>query len=75
MGAYPGDRLPAEQVEVIARQWSWEFRYPGSNVSSTEMHLELDQPVSLRLVSEDVLHSFVYPRLPHQNRRGSWPGD
>jgi cytochrome c oxidase subunit 2 len=61
VGGYPGDRLPAEQVEVIARQWSWEFRYPGSNVSSTELHLELDQPVSLRLVSEDVLHSLFIP--------------
>jgi cytochrome c oxidase subunit 2 len=60
-GGYPGDRLPAEQVEVIARQWSWEFRYPAGNVSSTELHLELDQPVTFRLVSEDVLHGFFIP--------------
>ena len=61
VGGYPGDRLPAEQVEVIARQWSWEFRYPGHEVSSTELHLALDQPVSLRLVSEDVIHGFFIP--------------
>jgi len=60
-GSYPGDRLPPEQVEVIARQWSWEFRYPGRNVSSTELHLELDRPVTFRLVSEDVLHGFYIP--------------
>ncbi|WP_094585751.1 cytochrome c oxidase subunit II [Synechococcus sp. BO 8801] len=60
-GGYPGDRLPAEQVEVIARQWSWEFRYPGEQVSSTELHLELDRPVTFRLVSEDVLHGFFIP--------------
>jgi cytochrome c oxidase subunit 2 len=60
-GGYPGDRLPPEQVEVIARQWSWEFRYPGPNVSSTELHLELDRPVTFRLVSEDVLHGFYIP--------------
>ncbi len=60
-GGYPGDRLPAEQVEVIARQWSWEFRYPGEHVSSTELHLELDRPVTFRLVSEDVLHGFFIP--------------
>ena len=60
-GGYPGDRLPAEQVEVIARQWSWEFRYPGSNVSSTELHLAVDQRVTFRLVSEDVLHGFYIP--------------
>jgi len=61
LGGYLGDRLPAEQVEVIARQWSWEFRYPGRNVSSTELHLELDRPVTFRLVSEDVLHGFYIP--------------
>jgi len=61
VGGYPADRLPAEQVEVIARQWSWEFRYPDSNVSSTELHLAVDQPVSFRLVSEDVLHGFYVP--------------
>ncbi len=60
-GGYPGDRLPAEQVEVVARQWSWEFRYPAQNVSSTELHLELDRPITFRLVSEDVLHGFFIP--------------
>ncbi len=61
VGGYPGDRLPAENVEVIARQWSWEFRYPAAGVSSTELHLAVNQPVSFRLVSEDVLHGFYVP--------------
>jgi cytochrome c oxidase subunit 2 len=60
-GGYPGDRLPAENVEVIARQWSWEFRYPAAGVSSTELHVALDQPVTFRLVSEDVIHGFFIP--------------
>jgi cytochrome c oxidase subunit II len=60
-GGYPGDRLPAEQVEVIARQWSWEFRYPDAQVSSTELHLPVDQPVTFRLVSDDVIHGFYIP--------------
>ena len=60
-GGYPADRLSAEQVEVIARQWSWEFRYPDANVSTTELHLPVDQPVTFRLVSDDVLHGFYIP--------------
>ena len=30
----------AEQIQVLARQWSWEFRYGNGtgNVSSTELH-------------------------------------
>ncbi len=60
-GGYPGDQLPPESIEVIARQWSWEFRYPGAHVSSTELHLPVDQPVTFRLTSEDVLHGFYIP--------------
>lgn len=60
-GPGAGGRGPAEPVEVIARQWSWEFRYPDAHVSSTELHLELDRPVTFRLVSEDVLHGFFIP--------------
>jgi cytochrome c oxidase subunit 2 len=60
-GGYPGDRLPAETIEVVARQWSWEFRYPEAGVSSTELHLPVDQPLTFRLVSEDVLHGFYIP--------------
>lgn len=60
-GGYAGDPLPAETVEVMARQWSWEFRYPEQGVSSTELHLAVDQPVTFRLVSDDVLHGFFIP--------------
>jgi cytochrome c oxidase subunit 2 len=60
-GGYPGDRLPTESIEVIARQWSWEFRYPGSKVSSTELHLPVDESVTFRLTSDDVIHGFYIP--------------
>jgi cytochrome c oxidase subunit 2 len=57
--APPG--LAPLRVEVIARQWSWEFRYPQAQVSSTELHLPLDQPVTFELTSPDVLHGFYVP--------------
>jgi cytochrome c oxidase subunit 2 len=47
-------------VQVIARQWSWEFVYPDG-VRSAELHLPVDRPVSFELVSLDVLHSFYIP--------------
>ena len=47
-------------IDVIARQWSWEFIYPDG-VRSSELHLPVDQRVNFRLVSEDVLHSFYVP--------------
>jgi cytochrome c oxidase subunit II len=51
---------PDESIEVRARQWAWEFRYP-KGVTSTELHLPVNQRVHLNLVSEDVIHGFYVP--------------
>ena len=47
-------------IEVIARQWSWEFVYPNG-VRSTELHLPVNRPAAFNLVSLDVLHGFYIP--------------
>lgn len=47
-------------VQVIARQWSWEFVYPNG-VRSAELHLPVNRPVQLELISLDVLHGFYVP--------------
>lgn len=57
------DEQPAEQIEVIAKQWSWSFHYPSHNVTSTELHLAVNQPVRLMLQSEDVVHGFFVPNF------------
>ncbi|PZU99350.1 MAG: cytochrome C oxidase subunit II [Pseudanabaena sp.] len=53
----------AEQIQVLARQWSWEFRYGNGtgNVSSTELHLPNNRRIKLVLHSEDVLHGLYIP--------------
>ena len=50
-----------QSIEVLARQWVWEFRYPEQNVISTELHLPNNQRATLRLKSEDVIHGFFIP--------------
>ena len=60
----PGDTKPSENwppIEVHSRQWSWEFRYPDDGVSSTELHLPVNQRARFKLTSEDVLHGFYVP--------------
>jgi cytochrome c oxidase subunit 2 len=52
-----------EVVEVIARQWAWSFRYPNRNITSTELHLPVNQSVRLALQSKDVLHGFYVPEF------------
>ena len=53
----------AETVEVTAKQWAWLFRYPDSNVTSTELHLTVNQSAQLLLRSADVLHGFYVPEF------------
>ncbi|MGF1515120.1 MAG: cytochrome c oxidase subunit II [Elainellaceae cyanobacterium] len=56
-----GVETPTPPIEVHSRQWSWEFRYPRQGVSSTELHLPVNQRAQLKLTSDDVLHGFYVP--------------
>lgn len=48
----------ALQVDVIAQQWLWTFRYPGTGVESRSLMLPLNRPVQFNVTSEDVTHGF-----------------
>lgn len=52
----------AEEISVVAKQWAWSFRYPG-NVTSTELHLPVNQSIGLVMQSEDVIHGFYVPEF------------
>jgi cytochrome c oxidase subunit 2 len=57
-------RAPALTVDVIGHRWWWEVRYPGLGiVTANEVHVPVGRPVSLRLSSVDVIHSFWVPEL------------
>jgi len=53
----PGERL----IEVKAFQYAWQFYYPEADVTATELHVALDEPVLLKMRSNDVIHSFWVP--------------
>jgi cytochrome c oxidase subunit 2 len=64
-------------VRVVARQWWWEFRYPGARpdeevATANELHIPVGRPVLLELVSRDVIHSFWVPAL--HGKRDLIPG-
>jgi len=50
-------------VEAIGHQWYYTFRYPNVNGEVKEMHLPLNQPVTLHVTSSDVIHSFWIPAM------------
>ena len=52
---------PDTPIEVHSRQWAWEFHYPDQGVTSTELHLPVNQRAKLVLTSDDVLHGFFVP--------------
>jgi len=59
-----GDPDNAMVVEVVGHQFWWEFRYGEAGVvTANELHLPVGRPVSLRLSSADVIHSFWVPQL------------
>jgi cytochrome c oxidase subunit 2 len=47
-------------VKVIARQWSWLFRYENG-IEDKELRVPVGKPVKLLLTSQDVIHGFYAP--------------
>lgn len=51
-------------VDVTGQQWAWTFTYPsGGNSTSNELYLPVNKPVTFRVTSEDVVHSFWIVQL------------
>ena len=61
---YLDQRTPpvdAYEVRVIAKKWNFLFVYADANFVSSKLYIPVDRPVRLRMVSQDVLHSFYVP--------------
>jgi len=56
-------RTDPMQVEITASQYQWEFHYPESGVTTTELHLPAGRPAALQFRSRDVIHSFWVPEF------------
>lgn len=55
---------PPLRIDVTARQWRWEVRYPDSGaVLTNELRVPAGRPVDVHVHSLDVIHSFWVPRL------------
>jgi cytochrome c oxidase subunit 2 len=55
---------PPLQVQVIAQQWQFTFRYPSlGGFESAQFVLPVDREVELHVTSLDAIHSFWVPAL------------
>jgi len=53
----PDNAIP---VEGTARMWSWLFTYENGKTAD-KLYVPVGQPVKVKLIAEDVLHSFYVP--------------
>ena len=59
-----GKPVPPLQVQVIAQQWQFTFRYPSEGgFESSQFVLPVHREVELHVTSLDVIHSFWVPAL------------
>jgi cytochrome c oxidase subunit 2 len=59
---------PAVTIEITGRQWWWQARYLADDpardfLTANEIHIPAGQPVRLKLIGGDVIHSFWVPQL------------
>jgi cytochrome c oxidase subunit 2 len=54
----PAHAMP---VTVVAKQWMWKFQHPDGRREIDVLHVPVNRPVRLTMVSQDVIHSFFVP--------------
>jgi cytochrome c oxidase subunit 2 len=64
-------------IELVGHQWWWEAQYVDPNPSNrittaNEIHVPVGEPVQIKLISPDVIHSFWAPNL--NGKRDLIPG-
>ena len=50
-------------VEVTAMQFAFLFHYPEGDITSGELHVPADRPITLRMEAKDVIHAFWVPEF------------
>jgi cytochrome c oxidase subunit 2 len=51
----------AIELQVVAKQWMWKVQHPQGRSEINELHVPIGRAVRLRMISEDVIHSFYVP--------------
>lgn len=73
---FDASRPPAGalEVQVVGKQWMWKFQHPEGKREINELHVPLGQPVRLKMISEDVIHSMFVPafRVKHDVLPGTY---
>ena len=60
---YHINRPPANTLDiyVVAKQWMWKIQQPTGRQEIDSIHVPIDKPVRLIMISQDVIHSLYIP--------------
>jgi cytochrome c oxidase subunit 2 len=62
----------AMNIYIVGKQWMWKAEHPGGQHEINSLHVPVNQPVQLTLISQDVFHSFSIPAF--RVKREAIPG-
>lgn len=51
----------AHDIYVVGKQWMWKIEHPGGQREINALHVALNRPVRLVMMSQDVIHGFFVP--------------
>lgn len=51
----------AMNIYIVGKQWMWKAEHPGGQHEINALHIPINQPVQLTMISQDVFHSFSIP--------------
>ncbi len=62
----------AMNIYVVGKQWMWKCEHSGGQHEINSLHVPVNQPVQLTIISQDVFHSFSIPAF--RVKREAIPG-
>lgn len=51
----------AAEVMVVGKQWMWKFQHANGRSEINELHVPVNEPILLTMISQDVIHSVFVP--------------
>ena len=51
----------AMNIYVVGKQWMWKAEHPGGQHEINALHIPINRPIQITLISQDVFHSFSIP--------------
>src|ERR1700742_3520663 len=51
----------AMNIYIVGKQWMWKAEHPGGQHEINALHIPINRPVQLTMISQDVFHIFSIP--------------